>query len=158
MTVIAYHLVWTNYGTWLGNDPRGSGSHEVYTPTLAEMGAAHFGRRKVQPSRKIVQEFYQEAELRLQFPVIRFGLEQFREVAHAFAATIRAHRYTCYACAIMADHVHLVIRKHKHTAETMIDHFQRESRLWSSASCTPTCPTPTALAAVFLRKCGHGIW
>jgi hypothetical protein len=27
----------------------------------------------------------------------------------------------------MLDHVHLVIRKHKHDAETMIDHFQSTS-------------------------------
>ena len=24
--VIAYHLIWTAYGWWLPNDPRGSGS------------------------------------------------------------------------------------------------------------------------------------
>jgi hypothetical protein len=38
MSVIAYHLIWTNYGTWLGNDPRGSGSRSVYTPALAALG------------------------------------------------------------------------------------------------------------------------
>ncbi|HUU58284.1 MAG TPA: transposase, partial [Phycisphaerae bacterium] len=38
-------------------------------------------------------------------------------------------RYTCYACAIMPDHVHLLIRKHKSKAEEMIRNFQDTSRL-----------------------------
>ena len=81
MTVIAYHLIWTNYGTWLPNDPRGSGSHSVYTPTLGGTGDAHFGRKKVQPARATVREFYDEAEPRLQFPVLRFDAEQRGEIA-----------------------------------------------------------------------------
>ena len=60
MTVLAHHLVWTAYGTWLGNDPRGSGSQLVYTPELAELAESHFGRRRVQPSRQLVREFYEQ--------------------------------------------------------------------------------------------------
>jgi REP element-mobilizing transposase RayT len=129
MTVIAYHLIWSNYGTWLPNDLRGSGSREVYTPILAALGEVHFGRKKLQPSRTKVREFYEQAEPLLQFPVIRFNDGQRNEIAKAFVETIRNHGYTCYACAILADHVHLVIRKHKHAAETMIENFQNESRL-----------------------------
>jgi hypothetical protein len=44
--VIAYHLVWTIYGTWLPNDPRGSGSHFIAAPLLAELGKLRFGRKK----------------------------------------------------------------------------------------------------------------
>jgi REP element-mobilizing transposase RayT len=129
MAVIAHHLVWTIYGTWLGNDPRGSGSTEVYTPKLAALGKAHLGRRKVQPTRNKVRDFYKVAEAKLQYPVIRFILEQILEVGHAFARLIQEQSYTCYACAIMPDHVHLVVRKHKHSGEEMIEHFQRQSRI-----------------------------
>jgi REP element-mobilizing transposase RayT len=128
MSVIAYHLIWTSYGTWLGNDPRGSGSQSVYTPVLAELGDLHFGRKKLQPARSKVREFYDKANPLLQFPVTRFRLDQFEQVAAAFAETIRIRHYTCYACAIMPDHVHLVIRKHRDCAEDMIDYFQQESR------------------------------
>lgn len=72
MAVIAYHLIWTSYGTWLGNDPRGSGSRNVYTPVLAELGDVHFGRRTNQPKRRVVHDFYEAVEPRLQFPIIRF--------------------------------------------------------------------------------------
>ena len=128
MSVIAYHLIWTNYGTWFGNDPRGSGSTSVYTPALAGLGEVHFGRKQLQPPRSTVREFYDAAEQLLQFAVIRFEAEQRIIVAEAFASTVRTHQYTCYACAIMPDHVHLVIRKHIHGAEMMIENFQNESR------------------------------
>jgi REP element-mobilizing transposase RayT len=127
--VIAYHLVWTAYGTWLPNDPRGSGSHHVATPTLAELGELHFGRRPVQPPPRVVREFYRRAEPRLIHPVIRFDARQIEVIAAAFAEEIHAKRYTCYACAILSDHAHLVIRKHKHRAEAMIENLQRASRL-----------------------------
>ena len=121
-------MIWTAYGTWLSNDPRGSGSRSVYTPSLAELGEVHLGRKKLQPSRREVREFYEEAESRLQFPVIRFDALERDAIGDAFAEIIRGHQYTCYACAIMPDHVHLVIRKHRDDAEALIEHFQCKSR------------------------------
>jgi REP element-mobilizing transposase RayT len=90
------------------------------------------GRKKIQPARSKVREFYAEAEPLLRFDVIRFDAEQRESVAEAFANIIQSHNYTCYACAIMSYHVHLVLRKHKDDAETMIDKFQDESRAWLS--------------------------
>ncbi len=133
-TVIAYHLVWTAYGTWLPNDPRGSGSHNVATPELAELGELHYGRRRVQPSPSTVRKFYKHAEPRLLFPVVRFGTHQIDLIAAAFSEVIVAHRYTSYACAMMPDHVHIIIRKHKNLAETMIDNLQAAPRLRLSAT------------------------
>lgn len=145
MPVIAYHLIWTNYGTWLPNDLRGSGSHDVYTPVLAELGEAHLGRKRRQPPRSAVHEFYEQAEPRLQFPVVRFDAVQRDKIACAFAEVIQGERYTCYACAIMPDHVHVVIRKHRHLAEEMIDRLQGESaaRLRFSSFVPPEHPVWT---------------
>ncbi len=36
--VIAHHLIWTAYGWWLPNDPRGSTSHTIASDVLAEPG------------------------------------------------------------------------------------------------------------------------
>ena len=47
--VIAYHLIWTAYGWWLPNDPRGSGSKEIACDPIAELGELHFGRKQLQP-------------------------------------------------------------------------------------------------------------
>lgn len=127
--IIAYHLCWTAYGAWLPNDPRGSGSHGAATPTLAELGTPHYGRRAVQPDGQVVRKFYEKAEQRLKFSAIRFDQKQIDAISLAFADALAEQQYTCYACAIMPDHVHLVIRKHKHRAEAMIDNLQQASRL-----------------------------
>jgi hypothetical protein len=89
MTVIAYHLICTNYGTWLPNDPRGSGSKVAYTSVIAELGDVHLGRKKLQPARSKVHEFYKSAEPLLRFPVIRFDAEQRSVIAEGFGDTIR---------------------------------------------------------------------
>ncbi len=132
MPVLAHHLIWTTYGTWLPNDLRGSGSHEVYAPKLIALGDAHLDRRKIQPRRSDVKRFYEVAEPKLQFPTIRFDSVQIHDIADAFADVIKKYTYTCYACAIMPDHVHLVIRKHRHRGEEMIERFQQHSRVASS--------------------------
>jgi REP element-mobilizing transposase RayT len=138
MTVLAYHLVWTAYGTWLPNDPRGSGSKIVASELLRDLGPLHFGRRKKQPAPATVREFYREAESRLEFEILRFSAEQVHAIADGFAAAIAAHNYTCYACAILPDHVHVLIRKHRDRAEAMIRHLQRDSRLrLCETQCVP---------------------
>ncbi len=134
-SIIAYHLVWTAYGTWLPNDPRGSGSHRVVNPAIQELGEIHYGRKKVQPPRAAVREFYEHAEGKLQFPIVPFDARQIATSATAFAECLREERYTCYACAILPDHVHLVVRKHRARAEEMIRHLQRSR---DSRSIAPT--------------------
>jgi REP element-mobilizing transposase RayT len=125
--VIAYHLIWTAYGWWLPNDPRGSGSKAVRRDQLRDLGELHFGRKKIQPASWKVGEFYENAVGLLAQPPVEFGAAQIAAIAEAFGAVIREMKYTCYACAIMPDHVHILIRKHKHLAEDMILNLQRAS-------------------------------
>ena len=77
--VIAYHLIWTGYGWWLPNDPRGSGSEIVRNDILKDLGELHFGRKKLQPPRAVVKGF------------------------------------------------HILIRKHEHSAETMMECLRSRS-------------------------------
>lgn len=44
------------------------------------------------------------------------------------AESITEHCYTVYACAVMPDHIHLVVRKHRHSAEEMMRNFKALSR------------------------------
>ena len=127
--VIAYHLILTVYGSWLPNDPRGSMSRAIRNDVIGELGEIHFGRKRVQPASMAIRSFYQGAEKSLQFPLLSFAAKEFPAIAEAFAMEIAKERYTCYACAIMPDHVHVLIRKHKHSAEEMIQNLQRESHL-----------------------------
>ena len=143
--VIAYHLIWTAYGWWLPNDPRGSGSKEIRTPILAELGELHYGRKRVQPCGRDVRQFYDQAIPLLQHPVLTFDAAARGEIAAAFGQVIDENRYTCYACAIMPDHLHLLIRKHRHLAEDMADALQEASRtrLRATGHRSPDHPTWT---------------
>jgi REP element-mobilizing transposase RayT len=127
--VIAYHLIWTVYGYWLPNDPRGSTSKYLRNDILKELGELHYGRKKIQPASRQIREFYSRAEPVLEFPTLELSDAAIALVAQAFAQAIATFRYTCYACTIMPDHVHLLIRKHKHQAEEMIANLQRDSHL-----------------------------
>ena len=125
--VIAHHLIWTLYGWWLPNDPRGSSSRTIRNDLLADFGELHFGRKKVQPAGWVIREFYQKAAPLLRHALLTFDEAARRVIAEAFAEVIACEKLTCWACVIMPDHVHLLVRKHKLQAEDMIDRLQAES-------------------------------
>jgi REP element-mobilizing transposase RayT len=127
--VIAYHLIWTAYGYWLPNDPRGSMSKTIASNVIADLGAIHYGRKRVQPSSREVREFREKAKHALKHPVLGFKISESSVIADGLADAIRRHNYTCYTCAIMPDHVHVIIHKHKHQAEDMLENLQESSRL-----------------------------
>jgi REP element-mobilizing transposase RayT len=91
-------------------------------------GEVHFGRKKVQPPRREVHEFYERAVELLRHPVLNFDETDRSLVAEAFGEVIATERYTCYGCAVMPDHVHLLIRKHKHAAEELAERLMHASR------------------------------
>lgn len=142
--VIAHHLIWTAYGWWLPNDPRGSTSQAVASDVIAELGELHFGRRKIQSAYQVIEAFYDRAKEVLKYPLLEFSPPEVALIAEAFAQAIEEQRYTCYACAILPDHVHLLIRKHKHLAEQMIEILQGKAR---SKICTAG-----------VRAADHPVW
>ena len=127
--VLGYHLVWTAYGWWLPNDPRGSMSQCIESDVIAQLGEVHFGRKRVQPASRDIRQFYERAKEVLKYPLLRFSGAETQAIAEAFAEVMRRERYTCYACAIMPDHIHGLIRKHRDFAEDMIEKLQVESRV-----------------------------
>lgn len=128
LMIIAYHLIWTAYGHWLPNDPRGSGSKFVLNERIAALGELHYGRKRVQPPNKNVRAFYKQATPILSYPPLKFDQADIALIAAAIAEIVQEHKYTCYACAIMPDHVHILIRKHRDLGEDMIEHLQDHSR------------------------------
>ena len=127
--IIAHHLIWMAYGWWLPNDLRGSSSHTIACDIIAELGQLHHGRKKLQPCAADIRAFYDLAALALQHELLTFDEDQRNTIAAVFSQIVSAQTYTCYACAIMPDHIHLLIRKHKHQAEEMIENLQEASRL-----------------------------
>ncbi len=127
--VYAYHLVWTAYGWWLPNDPRGSMSRVIRCDVLGDLGALHYGRKRVQPASSELRKFFDRSRDALKFPVLEFSSAEIAAIGDAFAGVIHREGYTCYACAIMPDHVHLIIRKHRQQAEQMVVNLQAASHL-----------------------------
>ena len=142
--VIAHHLILTAYGWWLPNDPRGSGSRTVGSDVIAELGELHLGRRRVQPPLATIREFYERAEGVLKFPLLEFTSSEIPAIAEGLGEAVGGHRYTCYACAVMPDHVHLLIRKHGDKAERIIENVQESVRL--------------RLGSLGLRASDHPVW
>ena len=128
-TVAAHHLIWTIYGYWLPNDPRGSMSQTIRSDVIAELGEIHYGRKKVQPAGWEVGAFQRQASHMLKHELLTFTDDEIAQVGEAFGDVISKRRYTCYACAVMPDHVHLVIRKHRDQGEEMIEALQEASAL-----------------------------
>ena len=143
--VIAYHLIWTVYGWWLPNDPRGSGSSTVYSNIIAELGELRHGRKRVQPAGRDLEMFYERAADVLMHPLLKFGPTEMALVGEALVEVIAQRRYTCWACAVMPDHVHLLIRKHRDLAEDMIEHLKAgaRERLIDEGSFPPDHPVWT---------------
>ncbi len=142
--VAGYHLIWTVYGYWLPNDPRGSTSKDVRVEPIQELGEIHYGRKAMQPSSAEIREFHSEAREVLKHPVLTFDDDEISLVGNGLGEVIAEKGYTCYACAVMPDHVHLLIRRHRDKAEAMIAHFQDV--------------TPSAMIVAEKRKPTHPVW
>jgi len=142
--VAAYHLIWAAYGCWLPNDPRGSSSHNLRVDKFAPLGAVHYGRKEKQPPSKDLREFYRQADDLLEHQRLLFTDAEIEIVGASFRDTIRQHGYTCYACAVMPDHVHLLIRRHSDSAEQLVAHLQSESK--------------TAMIQAGRRPVNHPVW
>ena len=142
--IAGFHLIWTAYGWWLPNDPRGSTSREIRAAVIADLGELHYGRKRIQPAGSVIREFYAAASERLKYPLLMFSDVEIQTIGNAFADVMRTRNYTCYGCAILPDHLHLLIRKHRDTAEAMIEFLQDSSR--------------TAMQQTLTRGPDHPVW
>jgi REP element-mobilizing transposase RayT len=142
--VAGYHLIWTVYGAWIPTDPRGNMSKGIRVEWIKDFGEWHYGRKLVQPPSREVREFYEKVKDRLAHALLVFRPDQFTIIADALASVIRTRGYTCYACAIMPDHVHMLIRRHREKSEEMIEWFQKE--------------TKAAVIAARARNVNHPVW
>jgi hypothetical protein len=142
--VLAHHIILTGYGHWLPNDPRGSLSADFRSPRLEDLGPIHHGRKPRQPPGREIRSFYRAAVTRLDHPVLWFERDSRNTIGECFGRVISGSALTCYACAILSDHAHVLIRRHRLDAEGMI-------RLFKEASAR-------ALAAGGLAPMGHPVW
>lgn len=122
----AYHVIFGAYGFWLPNDPRGSWSDFV-------------GNRKLLPFGKATQTILrhelteeeddrrQAAKQALKYRPVSFSGQQALSIGQGFARRIRSSHLTVWSAAILRDHVHLVLARHRYSVEQMANVLKGEA-------------------------------
>lgn len=123
--IIGHHLILMLYGHWLPNDPRGSESSDFIDEKFAALGDIHRGRKPehLQPSREELKAFHAQAEPLLNFPLLWMDEAKRQAAAEALGEVVSGRKYACWACAVLRNHAHLVIRIHRDDGVAMWDHF-----------------------------------
>lgn len=142
--VAGHHLVYMAYGWWLPNEPRGSWSSDIRVEKIEALGESHYGRTGNQPLPAELRRFYEQATDLLKHPLLTFDDDDIHIIGGAFDELIAERGYTCYQCAILPDHVHVLIRRHRDKAEDIIKVLQEKSR--------------AALIAARKRSATHPVW
>ncbi|QNN21301.1 hypothetical protein HED60_03120 [Planctomycetales bacterium ZRK34] len=129
--VRAYHVIFCAYGFWLPNDPRGSWSDFVGAWELVRFGRA----TKTDTRRSVAGQTHdhrlrQQAKAALKYPAVEFDGLQARAIARGFALKAETANYNMLACAILPEHVHLVIGRHTSHVEQIVN------QLKGAATCT----------------------
>lgn len=119
--IVGYHVIFGSYGFWLPNDPRGSWSTFVGSWDLFRYGPA----TKTNASRSVAARPHDHAsrlaaKSALKFPPVLFTGIQARAVARGFATYVERSIAPVWACAILPDHVHLVVGRPKCAIEQFV--------------------------------------
>jgi REP element-mobilizing transposase RayT len=124
--VLAYHAIFACYGFWLPNEQRGSWSTEVWAKHLRPFGpATKTSERRSLANRPYDRDQRRAARASLLYPPVRFTGVQARAVARGFASIVDALGLVVYACAIMPDHVHIVLARHGESIESVVGFLKR---------------------------------
>ena len=122
--IIAYHAIFTTYGTWLPNDPRGSFSVEIYNQELKALGEIKYGRQDPQPARPFLRRFWTAAEPRLSRKPYFISDATRPIIADAFAAVAGRLNLTVRECSIMNDHVHFLVARSGYRIEYLVNQLK----------------------------------
>jgi len=125
-----YHCILGTYGFWLPNDPRGSWSDFVGSWNLYRIGgrATHTNARRSRASVAVTTGDRQRdssARSRMRFPPVVFDGRQARAVGKGFSIAGRAAGYQIHACAIMPQHVHLLVGRSRNEISLVMGSLKR---------------------------------
>jgi REP element-mobilizing transposase RayT len=116
--ILASHVIITAYGFWLPNEQRGSWSDFVRKWELLKFGKA----TTIETTRSVAHRSH-DRDLRktmrnsLRYPPVQFTGRQALCIARAFAEQIRKSGFSIYACAILPEHTHFVVGRHRYHVE-----------------------------------------
>lgn len=123
-----FHFIFSAYGFWLPNDPRGSWSETIRRYELITFGPA----TKTTSTRSVAHRKHDHAhriaaKRALKFPPVRFTGEQAQHIAKGFDTACEEAGYTPRALAILPDHTHLVLAWHPRPIDDIAKHLKAKA-------------------------------
>lgn len=123
--VVGYHCIFSTYGFWLPNDPRGSWSDFIRSWEIAAYG----GPTKVNTRHSLASNPHDVAKRlaakeAMKYPEVVFSGVHARAVARGFGKAIEESGYVLHACSILPQHVHLVVARGERKIEQIIGHLK----------------------------------
>ncbi len=127
--VLAHHVIFGTYGFWLPNDPRGSWSDFVHAWELFRFGgtATKTNTRRSLASRTHNAALRKEAKQHLKYPPVVLSEAQIACAAKGFQAMVKKSHYRVFACAILPEHIHMVLGRHTYKVESMVRLLKAEA-------------------------------
>ncbi len=121
--IIASHVIFTAYGFWLPNDPRGSWSDFVGSWELFRFGPVvklDEGERRSNAHLPHDSKKRLAAKQALRNPPVSFSAEQTSAIARGFADYVARARLVVWACSILPEHVHIMLERHRLDVEQIV--------------------------------------
>ena len=123
-----YHLIFGAYGFWLPNDPRGSWSDSVGSWDLFRYGdATKSGERNLLEESPKNRQLRLASKQSLKRPAVQFNGEQARAIGNGFRKYFERIHLSVWACAILPDHVHLVVAPPTMDVEQLVIQLKGEA-------------------------------
>lgn len=129
--MLAFHGIFTAYGFWLPNDPRGSWSEFVASWELYRAGGK---ATKVDTTHSVAARPHDQGhrlavKQRLKHQSVSFTGLQARSVGRGFARAVSRSGHRLLACSILPEHVHVVVVADRLKSKAVLGHLKREASL-----------------------------
>ena len=133
--LLGYHFIFSAYGFWLPNDPRGSWSEVVREYEIARFGPS----TKINTTRSVAAQSHHHAKRlaakqALRYPPVRFASIQAAEIAKGFETACGEADYRLMALAILPDHCHLLLQRHERPIDQIASHMKAKATQTLSAA------------------------
>lgn len=124
--IVAHHVVFGAYGFWLPNDPRGSWSTYVGSLPIYQAGgpATTTSERRSLANRQHDAEQRRRVKRALARKPVRFTGIQARAIARGIGTYVAKSDHKVWACAIMRDHVHMVVAQRAMHVDQLVIQFK----------------------------------
>jgi REP element-mobilizing transposase RayT len=125
--MLGWHLIFSTYGFWPPNDERGSGSIRVRAQHIYDAGgeATKVYTTHSVAARPFDKERQRRIKAALKYPAVELTGLQARAVGRGIGAICLKTELEIYACAIMPDHVHIVVARHEMDGDDLMACLKR---------------------------------